>query len=157
MDKKKALIIVAVLVVIIACYYFFFGVSDEVQSGNENTSSKSGSTAGKTSSGSSSTPSDSSVTSNSAALAATIGKKYYLNASGVTAANGEKLFAEGIDKVALLKSNSGTAKVNKTLTGSSDVSWVVGTIDKVTGSYVRVGLNKWVRKGDYAGHLYVRR
>ena len=168
MDKKKIIIIALVVIVLAAVAYFMFFKKSDVDTDGKGTGSASdasnASGANNASSGSSSASNGGTslvnkivneAKSNLEKLQAQVGKKCYL--TDTTAANGEQLYAEGIGSVTLLKDNSAKSKTKMTVRGDDKQPWVVGTIDKVTGSYVRVGLNKWVRKGDYAGHLYVRR
>ena len=166
MDKKKIIIIALVVAVLVAVAYFmFFKKSDDntdtpkTDTGTSNASVSNSTSSGVTSSSNGGTSFVENIVNkaktNLETLQAQVGKKCYL--TNTDAANGEQLYAEGIGSVTLLKDNSSKSKTKMTVTGDAKQPWVVGTIDKVTGSYVRVGLNKWVRKGDYAGHLYVRR
>lgn len=164
MGKKKIIIAIVIVLIAIACYFLFFKKGDEDSKETDKTDSQnSTNSANKTAvtanpSSVGSTVTSSTPVTSAAVLAATVGKKYYLSKS-LMPNQGEVIYAEGIDYVKLLKKDKSSAKTKKTVTGSKDTPWVVGTQNKRNTPWVNVGLNKWfnVENEKYKGHLYVRR
>ena len=129
MDNKKIIIIVVAVIAALGCYLLFKGKST-----SENDSSTSD--------------------ENTNEETTDIPAKHYISEGG--GEKGETLWCDDtVGTVTIYKDNSGSSKVKTRIVGEGVRE--IGTIDKTTGSYVRLGLNKWVRRSDWAGHLYTRK
>ncbi len=164
MGKKKIIIAIIIVLIAIACYFLFFKKGDEDLKRTDNTDFENSTNSAKKTNVAANPSSVGSTASNStpvtsvAALAATVGKKYYLS-KDLMPNQGEVIYAEGIESVKLLKNDKSSAATKTTVGGSKDTPWVVGTQNKRNTPWVNVGLNKWfnVENENYKGHLYVRR
>lgn len=133
MDKKKIIIIVVALIVALACYLLFKGK-------------------GTSKDDSSTSDSDSSNSEDEEDINIPV-KQFISDGAGE---KGDTLYCDDtVGTVTIYKDNAGNSKVKTRIEGEGVRE--IGTIDKTTGSYVRLGLNKWVRRSDWAGHLYIRK
>ena len=158
-DKQKKILIVAALVVIAIVVYLFVSKKNDDQQGDAVADAMQQAADKVAQAAQANSDTAKQIESNNS----TASKQRWIT-NEVEPNDGEIIYVAKGKSVKVLKDNSSKAKTKKTVSASADCSGYgveVGAVKKKnsTSSYWKLGLNQWIRKGDYRNKdiLYVLR